>query len=190
MRLLMIHAVTIALLLLIAVPALAVDLHWGRIAQLVANPGVQRELHLTPAQKSQLTSVVDELQDSRAAHTQARDALSKVLTADQIKRLEEVRLHVLDGLSLEDPAIADQLNLSADQRKSLKKAVAENATDEREMNDVMKRARFPNPKSRRDFVKKYREKASERLKSFLTGLQKEQFQKLKGKPLVEPVELP
>jgi hypothetical protein len=186
----MIHAMTIASFLFFAVAAMAVDLKWGGIAQLVAHPGVQRELHVTPAQKSQLASLAGELEQSKASHKQASDALSKVLTAEQMERLEQVRLQVLDGLALEDPELADQLKLSTDQRKLLKKVVAECAADEREMNDVMKRARFPNPKSRRDFIKKYREKASQRFKSILTPPQKELFAKLKGKPLPEPVEPP
>jgi len=184
------HAVPLALLLLLAAAALAADLRWGGLAQLVNQPAVQRELQVTAEQKARLTSVADELQASRASHKQSRDSLAKILTAEQIDRLEQVRLHVLDGLALEEPAMADQLNLSADQRMSLKTAVAENAADEREMDDVMKRARFPNAKSRRDFIKKYRVKANERLLRILTFPQKERFQKLKGKPLLEPVEAP
>ena len=137
------HAVPLALLLLLAAVALAADLRWGGLAQLVNQPAVQRELQVTAEQKARLTSVADELQGSRASHKQSRDSLAKILTAEQIDRLEQVRLHVLDGLALEEPAMADQLNLSADQRMSLKMAVAENAADEREMDDVMKRCAVP-----------------------------------------------
>jgi Spy/CpxP family protein refolding chaperone len=190
MRSLLIHTAPIALVVLLAAVALAADLRWGELAQLVALPSVQSELHITPDQKVRITSLADELQGSSASRSQARDALAKILTAEQLDRLEQASLQVLDGLALEEPAMGDQLKLSDDQRKAVKTVVAENAADEREMNDVMKRARFPNAKSRRDFVKKYRLKASERFLRVLTPPQKEQFQKLKGKPLSEPVEAP
>lgn len=178
-------ALILVVMLAVTGVALGAELWRARLVDIAAHPDVRREIGLTLEQGRELDEVIKHLNQVAAPDPQTRSEITKLLKSDQVKRLEQIRLQVLNGFALEDPEIVKTLGLNDSQRKRLDEAIKNNAAAERTMLDVMKRARFATAEARRRFVEKYRDAASERLLNTLTDEQKTQFQTMKGKPFSE-----
>jgi hypothetical protein len=176
---------TVALLILLHLVARAVradDYRRSKLLDLVARRDVRREIGATPSQIKQLDEVIERVKRDDLPVDKSRSEITRMLTPNQADRLTELILQTLDGRALEDPKIVEVLNLDEDQQRRVGKAKKANAESEREMLDVMKRARFATADARRQFVEKYHKAANERLLSILSDKQKAHFLELKGKP--------
>jgi hypothetical protein len=160
---------------------------WSSIKDLLGNSTVLHELEIGPAQQAKLEETLRALDSQKPTSPELWQAIGKTLSAEQLKRLQQIQLQALNGLALEDPEIAATLHLSPAQKASVQEAAKANAKDEQEMEDVMKRVRFPTEESRKKFIQKYRERASDRLLAILTPSQKELLQEMMGKKLREPI---
>jgi hypothetical protein len=178
-------ALILVVMLAVTGVALGAELWRARLADIAAHPDVRREIGLTLEQGRELDEVIKRLNQDAAPDPQTRSEITKLLKSDQVKRLEQIHLQVLNGFALEAPEIVKTLGLNDSQRKRLDEAIKNNAAEERTMLEVMKRSRFATAEARRRFVAKYRDAASGRLLNILTEEQKTQFQAMKGKPFSE-----
>jgi Spy/CpxP family protein refolding chaperone len=112
----------------------------GGGAQLLRRPEVQAELKLTDDQKTKVTEMLQKLRESQQARFQdLRDAspeerqkvmadmqaeqmkqVNAILNTDQQKRFKEISLQQQGYSALAQPAVADELKLTDDQKSKLK----------------------------------------------------------------------
>ena len=162
----------------------------GQLVDLAAHPEVRREIKVTSDQEPRLNEVVSQLKTKKVRHLEARAEIAKVLKPDQVQRLDQVRLQVLDGLALDDPEVVKTLGLDAERMHRLDEARKVNAVEEDKMADVMKRARFRSAEDRNAFIAKYHKAAGERLAAVLSDEQKAKFREMKGRAIDKVEALP
>jgi Spy/CpxP family protein refolding chaperone len=115
----------------------------GGGANLLRRPEVQAELKLTDDQKTKVTEMLQKLRESQQARGQdLRDAspeerqkimaavqaeqmkqVNAILNTDQQKRFKEISLQQQGYSALAQPAVADELKLTDDQKSKLKDIV-------------------------------------------------------------------
>ncbi len=108
------------------------------VSFLINNPGVQEELKLTDDEKTKLTAITqaarDQMTEKRQADGQDRAQMQKdmqainedtskqvaaVLTADQNKRLQEIRIQQAGNSAITDKDVQAALGLSDDQKSKI-----------------------------------------------------------------------
>jgi hypothetical protein len=167
-------------------------------ARLAALPEVETELKLTDDQKSKIKAISEQLvtdtrglfggggdpSETREKMEQLnKDASAKVdavLDATQQKRMQQIEIQVNGAGALNNPAVADQLKLTDDQKKQLAEARDANFQTIRDaMGDMGSMSR----EERQAKGAEMRKAADEKLLAVLTDQQKTEFEALKGAPL-------
>jgi hypothetical protein len=168
-------------------------------ARLATLSEVQADLKLSDDQKSKISAISDQLvSDTRAVigggggdpgemrtkmEQLSKDSSAKVdalLEPTQQKRLQEIAIQVNGANSLSDPAVAQQLQLSDDQKKKLDDARQGNFQAMRDALADMGQMSREERQAKRDELRKA---ADEKLLAVLTDQQKTEFEGLKGTPL-------
>lgn len=115
----------------------------GGVTQLATRADVQRDLAVTDDQKSKITALNEKLREDRRNMMQdlmggggppdqnevraamekfnakAKEELAKILTADQMKRLDEINVQISGNRAIQQPAIQKALGLSEAQVKQI-----------------------------------------------------------------------
>jgi hypothetical protein len=168
-------------------------------ARLATLSEVQADLKLNDDQKSKISAISDQLvSDTRAMFGGGggdpgemrskmeqlnKDSSAKVdalLEAPQQKRLQEIAIQVNGPNALNDPAIAQSLQLTDDQKKKLEDARQGNFQAMRDAFADMGQMSREERQAKRDELRKA---ADEKLLGILTDQQKTEFEGLKGTPL-------
>jgi Spy/CpxP family protein refolding chaperone len=169
---------------------------------LLAFESVQKELALTDEQKDSLKKLREEenirhpfaggfigqspdaIQKKLEEHaTENRERVAKILTPEQVKRLNEINIQVVGAGALSFDDVAKKLDLTADQKTKLKKVAEESRRKLSELN-APNNGRPVAAENRQNFMKKLSEITAERKNqsmAVLTADQKAKFEKLKGK---------
>ena len=155
----------------------------GDVANLIANPAVQRELKLTGVRKENAVEAAARLARQGASHERCDAELSKVLDPQQVRRLHEIRYRVLDALAVLDPEVSARLALTPVQKRKLDEARATGDREWDELSETIKRTRFRNPEQPRKLVESYLQRVNESLLTVLTEGQRARFQEMKGTPM-------
>lgn len=155
---------------------------------LIFKPEVKKELNITADQESKvkgtfgdsLTVDGDRIMIMLTGDTDfgqlSKDAL-KPLSEEQLKRLTELWIQSLKGAAVGDDEIAKALELTSEQRKSIE-GVMEKAGDE--VLALFHESTEPDPSAEKK-SREIREKAGEKMLSFLTEDQKKKYEAMKGK---------
>jgi Spy/CpxP family protein refolding chaperone len=163
---------------------------------LASHEKVQSELNLTGEQKQQLAEIRDSMREKmRALREQgdgegrgarrkiAEDAaakLAEILDDDQEKRLAGILIQVDTGASLDDPYVAEQLNLTDEQKMKLEEARQANR---RAMRETFAQGQDLSREERRAKMQELRTTAEENVKAVLTSEQQAKLEELKGEPV-------
>jgi hypothetical protein len=172
-------------------------------AFLVDTPTAQADLQLTSDQQARLRPTLAEIrktvkgilqgtpgpevghrvQELRpAADRKLRDALSRVLTAAQQRRLREIELQRHGAFALGDPQVAALLGLSGEQRQQLQNAALQ--TQQR-LQAVQRQAMAAgDPLRAEQLLLQVRRQHEEEVMGLLTADQRLQWKALQGKPFV------
>jgi Spy/CpxP family protein refolding chaperone len=178
-----------------------------RPVNLVQDKEVQEELKLTPEQVKKVKALFEEMrqqvrkrmedaekldpatQDDRekrferrrksvaAVTTKATQALSQILSPEQVKRVNQIGLQRLGVLAFNDPEVQQELRLTPEQKGKLKEITAKEVQDMRNS--------FPTPQVRdaeetRKKVIRRRQEAMEKALAVLSAEQREKWQDLMG----------
>ena len=158
--------------------------NWG---VLLAREDVRAEIKLSERQQKQLDERLAAAQLLAAQKDQdieetVRDAVAKLLAADQLPRLRQISWQAAEGYALLDDVVAKELKFTDKQREALAEARAANAAKHAEMKDFLARARFRSAEAMQAYIEEYRSAASGRLLAVLTVEQTAQLKELCGKP--------
>lgn len=169
------------------------------LSALLSNSGVQDELKLDAAQKTKVTEVAEKargkfasaresLQDlspqermakfremSREADAEAVKSLADVLKPEQVARLKGIHYQTQGVAAFEDEELQKALNLTADQKSAVEKAVAASNS---EMRDAFQGDR----ESAMSKIAEIRKEALSKVEAKLTAEQKAEYAKLIGAP--------
>jgi hypothetical protein len=145
----------------------------GSLMALAANPKVQTEIELTPAQAAEVMKL------AAGEEKGAEAALLKLLKRLQIKRLRELSLQARGGAALTEPTVQEALKLRDDQ-----KAKIGDVWKNKELSLAMikKVARFRNKAVEAAWVLRNRRENGEALIALLDDGQKKAFAALQGRP--------
>jgi hypothetical protein len=173
---------------------------------LLTNPGVQKEIGLTPDQIKKITDVTKEIrdkhQDERAAlrdlqgderreKTQAlnktvadetKAGLKGVLKPDQEKRLNQIFLQTRGVSAFADADVQKKLKLSDDQKEKLK-TIADDS--QKDLAEIFQGLRGADAEARQEAMKKIaaiRKEAMDKAKDVLSADQKKDWEDMTGKP--------
>lgn len=194
MRLIEVAGVTLALTLAVGELASAQDggrRGGGRTSNLIsvaANADVQKELALSPEQITKVkavtdayTAAVDAARDRQLERSELQAAISKVveehkpklseaISADQMKRLEEIVLQARGAGALSDEPLAKALGLSDDQKTKI-------ADANKQFTDKLREAGSGGG----DQIRELRTQRDEAIMGVLTQEQKDKLASMKGK---------
>jgi Spy/CpxP family protein refolding chaperone len=164
-------------------------------AELATLPDVQNELKLTDEQKIRVTEIHDGLRDDRRAlfgtgfgrfseirtkseelNREAAKKVDELLDESQRTRLQQIFVQQNGPRSLLDPAVADSLGLSEEQKSKLAAAREENGRD-------FEAAFAQHGREWRQHARDLVAKGDERLLAVLTDEQRDRLETLKGEPL-------
>lgn len=163
---------------------------------LIAMSEVQKEINLSEEKASELTKAVEDLRPRRGqgernfremseeertklrkdmedANSKIEEKIKSTLSAEQWKRLSELRLQLEGPMGLTRDDVAAQLKLTDEQKSKVQKLVGEMRSQMGRRDSGGGRANFEEMQQRR-------EQLSSELLSVLTAEQKETFETLKG----------
>jgi hypothetical protein len=183
----------------------------GMALMLLANEKVQEELALEADQKEQLGKLRDEMMtppgdfNFREASDEERQKfmeqmaertrtaikkMEEILIPPQLDRLHEIQIQQQGASSLMVGFVAEKLQLSADQKESLKKIAEEGQNKMREQMQGMFAGGFDegSREKMREAMEKFRKEQDDSLLAVLTPDQKESFEKMKGEAFDLPRE--
>lgn len=163
----------------------------GMAGMLLQRPDVQRELNLTEQQKTQIRQMQESMrtamQEMRNMPPQERrqkmeelrqkNDPTKVLNETQKKRLRELELQAMGPTAFLQPEVADELNLTQEQRSRLQGIVMQQMQQLREQ--------FQGGAGQGQAVQNFqqmREQAEKQMLEVLTPAQREKWQQMQGKP--------
>jgi hypothetical protein len=170
-------------------------------AQLASLPDVQKELKMSDEQKTRVAEVNEQLRDKRhnllgtafeswstvqprleELNNDASNEVNQVLDPAQRKRLQEISIQQNGPRAIQDPDVATELKLSAEQQTKLAAAVTENTK--------AFEAGFGQGRQEqwRERMGQLADEADARLSAVLTDEQKKELDTLKGEPF--EVDLP
>jgi Spy/CpxP family protein refolding chaperone len=146
-----------------------------------------------PQQRVDFRNLSEAEREKVAAETRARteqqaklakEKLGEILLPHQIERLEEISLQQRGVAALNDEAIANQLNLTAQQKQRLETVVRENAESMRErMQGVFQSG---DRDKMREQINELRAEVEAQVLAVLTREQRERFEKMKGEEFEMP----
>jgi hypothetical protein len=167
----------------------------------LAKKSVQKELQLTDEQTKQLETIrarnsglrIRRFSPERNRQVEAngREALA-LLTPDQAARLKEIRLWIGGASALNDPGLAKELGLSAEQIQKLDWIAQDEFSEQSHVGRLSREAFADNPNARSSAWKEIAQQAEAQRLSVLTDDQRAQFDKLRGPKFdsAEPRETP
>jgi transposase len=167
----------VVLLVLPAVQA-SEALEGGQLLDLARRSAVQKELKLTAAQQADIVALVNKANTANLQADEANTALEKVLQAQQLNRLRQIRYQLLGGAACIDPAVQKALGLSAE---VIRRIQTQWESDELSLQMVLKVARFRSAEARHQFILKTRQDNGKKLLDLLTQEQRDQYNKLQGR---------
>lgn len=141
--------------------------------RLLAMPAVQEDLQLTDAQKTQLKDLLRNKTSVQTSPKLVNEQIREILTPDQFKRLEQIRLQVAGLMALAAPRLAKKLQITDDQANKIQ-TIVQKARDEQ---------KAESPKPLRPFIE-LRDKVEPMIRALLTVDQLAAWQTLIGKPFV------
>lgn len=167
------------------------DMMLGRRALIAMRPTVRTELKLTDDQFKRLVDAFDgavHVEGERIMMTMTpgfdmegcEKAATKVFSADQLKRLEEVYLQQMGGLAAADPATAKKLAVTGEQMKKIESLLEKGAEDLMEL--FQSGGHDQDPKAHL----RIREKTGDAIEKLLTESQRKTLKELQGKPMPKP----
>ena len=161
---------------------------------LVGNKSVQDELKITEEQKEKWREAQKtirekvgniremEPEERQAAMKEMNEATDKavkeILTADQAKRLTEIRWQQAPGAGFASPDFQEGLKITDDQKEKLKGIMEEMGKD---MREIFQESR-ENPREAREKIEALQKETKEKAMGVLTADQKASYEKLVGKP--------
>lgn len=161
---------------------------------LIREPAVWNDLQLSNTQRKQLQTLNDRLDGpllaqrnwpAESATKQVRELLveteeatAKLLSAEQQRRLRQIQLRVRGAACLADDSVAATLELSADQRESIRKTLDKTS---RQVADLRTQAQAGKPREPLEQeYQRLRQDERQQLVQSLTAGQKEQLTRLLG----------
>jgi Spy/CpxP family protein refolding chaperone len=159
----------------------------GSIAFLVRNEQIAKELGLTEDQVKKITAAVPEGmrdmsdEDRAKAVTKLEADVKAVMTADQNKRLREIRLQMGGTRALTQPDVAKELGLSEDQVKKIEAALDVPRPEGGGQTPGGERPSDEERAKMREEAMKAREAASAKALAVLTPEQKKKWDAMLGK---------
>jgi Spy/CpxP family protein refolding chaperone len=175
----------------------------GGGAQLLRRPEVQAELKLTDDQKTKVTEMLQKLRESQQARFQdLRDAspeerqkimtemqaeqmkqVNAILNTDQQKRFKEISLQQQGYSALAQPAVADELKLTDDQKSKLKDILQK---QQESMREIFQSAGGDRAAAQ-EKMQTLRKETDDKIAALLTDDQKNQWKAMLGSPFkLEP----
>jgi len=141
----------------------------GRLdpVQLLNNPSVKKELDLSEDQAEKIPEAV-------------LKSLAEVLSADQMKRFQQIELQQRGSAALADPKIQDALKLTDEQRNNLKTIQEDIRREQKEM--------FAGGRTGGDFkgiaekMENFRKESQQKVLGVLTADQKKSWRQMTGEP--------
>jgi Spy/CpxP family protein refolding chaperone len=145
---------------------------------------VQQNLHLTDEQKVQILALSMELRENRA---NLGKRIAEILTAEQMKRLKQIRLQVEGVAAINSHEVAMTLGLTKDQRKTLKalqeqigKQVQEAVTELKGLTVDERKQKMPEFYAK---VEAIRKNTTEQALAVLTSSQRKEFEEMQGEKI-------
>ncbi len=177
----------------------------GGVLGLLGRKDVVKDLALTDAQQKQIQAINQKMQEQmRAAMEEARNGggdpqgmreamqvmmkasekeVMAVLTADQAKRLMEIRIQIEGNRIILDPEIQTKLNFTAAQKDAVKAAQKEQQDKMQAMREEMQNGGMDREAMQK--AQQEMQKAMDaKLGAILTQAQKDQLKAMSGKPFV------
>jgi hypothetical protein len=159
----------------------------GDLLNLVQSEGVRKELELESDQEKAIADLRAEMnkeQDEarRAIAAKYKEKLNKTLLPHQAERLQQISVQLRGNAALSDEDVAKKLGLSADQQNQIAEKRKDSQAKMRELfgggggggGDFAER---------REKMQKLQAETNTAILGVLTDKQKEDFEKLKGKPI-------
>jgi Spy/CpxP family protein refolding chaperone len=198
---------TLAATVLVAGGAFAQGFGFGPMgggAMMLRTPEVQTELKLTEAQKTKVTEMLQQIREERQGafqdlQGQGPEAIQKkmaewraseekqvnaILNADQQKRYRQLQLQQRGVTAVLEPAVADALKLTADQRSKVQALVD---AQRQEMRSLFEGAGGPgNFQELRPKMEALRKQTDEKIAAVLTEDQTKQWKEMLGAPFTFP----
>jgi Spy/CpxP family protein refolding chaperone len=162
----------------------------GMASALLERPDVQRELNLTEQQKTQIRQMQEAMraawQEMRNLPPQERrqkmeelrqkNDPTKVLNETQKKRLRELELQAMGPTAFLQSEVADELNLTQEQRSRLQGIVMQ------QMQQLREQFQGGGAGQGAQNFQQLREQAEKQMLEVLTPAQREKWQQMQGKP--------
>jgi len=175
----------------------------GDMLELLRKDQVQKDLRLTEEQKSRLKKAADQtLSDLRRQSVtwasmspedrrkkiaefreQTRTRLHEALTPAQVERLRQIRLQWDQATALADSDVADALQLSEEQRARIRGVLGRMRQRLREALRTRPDAKQLSPEEAQSRLRELQQEAVQDALGLLTPRQRENLEKMKGKPL-------
>ncbi len=110
--------------------------------------------------------------------------LEKILLPHQLERLEQIRIQLMGIRALEDPEVAEKLNITDAQKEKIRQVQEQAREKMREAFQGMRggQGQRPDPQAMREQFTKLREQIEKDVLAVLTPEQKKKFEELKGEP--------
>jgi len=171
---------------------------------MLRTPEVQTELKLTDEQKTKVTALSEKLQSERRGQGQnfqdlsaeerqkmmadrraAEDKqLGEILNADQMKRYHQLQLQQTGMMAVTQKDVADQLNLTADQKTKIQEIVS---AQQAEMRSMFQGGGGGGDRSAmREKMMAMRKQTDDKIAAVLTDDQKSKWKELTGAPFTFP----
>ena len=156
---------------------------------LLQSEKVQTELKVTDEQQQKLRDLAQQARSQGGQREQSREErqqrtteteakVKEILTAEQSQRLDEVFLQVAGPATLAEQEHAQKLGLEREQRMKIREIV--------QAQGEKMRATFQEAQGDREAIRegmaKVRKETEEQVQAILTADQKQQYEKMKGKP--------
>jgi len=120
------------------------------------------------------------------ATRETEKALTRILTAEQNKRLKEITLQQQGAVALVDPELAQEVGLAEEEQKKIR-GVQESARKER---DALFQKGAANLAAMRKSLEQIDKKTNDAILAVLSSEQKAKWEKMKGKPVKGLMTLP
>jgi Spy/CpxP family protein refolding chaperone len=166
---------------------------------LLSQDSVQKELKLSPDQASQVNNLLEKSRESfggfrdlsreerrrRMEETAKANeaAVQNILDENQSKRLRQIALQQRGGWALADPKIADELELTADQKDQI------NSIQEDARNEMRNIAEGGDRQQARERFQALRKSTGQKLEALLTPEQQAKWKALQGEPFAGEIRL-
>jgi hypothetical protein len=153
---------------------------------LLMRDDVRKELGVTADQQKKLQDRMAELRpkegerpDMTQMIAKARKLISEVLSAAQVKRLEELEVQREGAAALARPEIAAKVGVGADQQAKIKAMIDENSKKQQE---AFQNAKPEDRQKLMDQMRAARKALGDRILATLNASQKQKWTALQGKP--------